>query len=130
MEEIGSTGNVRVSIDKANNRVLMVFTGDILNSAAVEPVPNITRTACDKLRPRFSCLADFTGMKLFSETAFGRQIQDQLMLAGVRKVAAVWSHDSFAKFVLDKAAEKVGPAYVSRRRSFMDVRAAEKWLDE
>lgn len=129
MEEIGSTGNVKVAIDRTKNRVLLTFTGDILHSAAVEPVPDIMRKACEQLNPRFACLADFTGMKLLSLTDFALNIQHELMQAGVRKVAAVWSYESFAKIIVEKSAEKVGSEYASRRKSFMDRVDAEKWLD-
>jgi hypothetical protein len=102
MEEIGSTGSVKVAIDRTNNRVLLTFTDDILNPAAVEPVPDMTREACGQLNPRFDCLADFTGMKLLSLTDFATDIQGELMRAGVRKVAALWSYEGFAKLIVEK----------------------------
>ncbi len=130
MEEIGSTGNVKVAVERAKNRILLTFTGDILHTSAVAPVSDMTRRACDQLEPRFDCLADFTGMKLLSLTDFATNIQAELMRAGVRKVAALWSYESFAKIIVEKSAEKVGREYVSRRKSFMDRAEAEKWLGE
>ncbi|MBI5249336.1 MAG: hypothetical protein HY912_07560 [Desulfomonile tiedjei] len=130
MEEVGSTAQVKVFIDKKKNRIFFVFAGDILDASASEPLPAITRKACEQLKQGFTCLADFARLNLLSLPDIAEKVQGELLRAGVQKVASVWAKDSFAKMVVDRSSEKVGSEYDSRRKPFMDRALAEKWLDE
>ena len=130
MEEVGSTNNVKIAVDKTKNRIFFVFSGDILDPKTAEPIPGITRKGCEQLRTGFTCLADFTGMNLLSLGDVAEKVQSELLRADVKKVASVWSEDTFAKMVVDRSGEKVGSEYASRRKHFTDRTTAEKWLDE
>ena len=130
METVGSTEHCTISIDRQKNRIFLVFIGDILDPKTAEPIPGQTQKGCEQLKPGFTCLADFTQMRLLSLGDLAAKVQSTLLRADVKKVASVWSEDTFAKMVVDRSGEKVGSEYASRRKHFTDRTTAEKWLDE
>jgi len=131
MQEIGSGPNYRVSIDQAKNRIYMRFSGDILSAQAVSALPGDVKTGCDRLKSGFTCLADFTEMKLLGLPDLVTNVQATIMTAGVRKVASVWSDEGFAKFLIDSSAHKVSSgAYEEKRKVFKNAAEAEAWLSE
>ncbi|MBI5571133.1 MAG: hypothetical protein HY914_14410 [Desulfomonile tiedjei] len=131
MQEIGSGSNHRVAIDQSKNRVYMRFSGDILSSEAVSALPDEVKAACAALKVGFTCLADFTEMKLLGLPDLVVNVQSTIMAAGVRKVASVWSEEGFAKFLVDSSAQKVSSgAYEGKRKVFKNAAEAESWLDE
>ena len=131
MQEIGSGPNYKVSVDQVKNRLYMGFSGDVLTSATVSPLPGYVKAACAALKPGFTCLADFTDMKLLGLPDLVTTVQGTIMSAGVRKVASVWSDEGFAKFLVDSSAHKLASGeYEGKRKVFKSVAEAEDWLDE
>lgn len=131
MQEIGSGPNYRVEVDTAKNRIYFWFFGDVVQVSGAAHLPNDTKAACDLMRPGFTSLADFTGMKMLGVPDVVHQVQATLLSAGLRKVASVWNAESFAKFIVDSSAQKLKSGeYDAKRRVFKDRSEAEAWLDE
>ncbi len=130
MNEIGSTKNFRVAVDKSKNRMLLVLSGDAVGAKENQDAPLIVQKACTELRPGFTCLGDQTQLKLFALPDIAREIMKVMMNAGVGKVASVWAKESFSKVVVGFAAKATGDEYLLRRKSFTDIDSAKAWLDE
>jgi hypothetical protein len=130
MEEIGSGTNYRISFDKAKNRIYFWFFGDIMNPAGVAGLPGDLKKAVQLARPAFTGLADFSDMKLLGLPDVAQDTQATLVAGGIKKVASVWNRESFAKFIVDSTAAKVGDKYSEKRKIFFDRAEAEAWLDE
>ena len=81
--------------------------GDALSDASVVGLLPAVKAACDPTKPGFTALADFTEMKLLGLPDVAQKVQISISNAGVRKVASVWGHESFAKIVVNSSAEKV-----------------------
>jgi hypothetical protein len=131
MQEIGSGANYRVGVDTAKNRVYFWFFGDVLNTYGVADLPEHVKTACALMKPRFTGLADFSEMKMLGVPDVVQQVQANLLNAGLRKIASVWSDESFAKFIVDSSAQKLKSGeYDEKRKVFKNRIEAEAWLDE
>jgi hypothetical protein len=131
MREIGSGPNYRVEVDTAKNRIYLRFLGDIVSEAAVAGLQEAVSAACAIVKPQFTTLADFTEMKLLGLPDIVQQLQMTLLNAGLRKLASVWDHETFAKIVVDSAAQKVKSGeYSERRKVFKNKIEAEAWLSE
>ncbi len=131
MREIGSGPNYRVAVDVPKNRAYLYSFGDALNDSGVSSLLDDMKKALNSLKPGFTLLADFTGLKLFGLPDLVRTLHNMVLEAGVRKVASVWSEESFAKFMIDSLAQKAkGGTYAEIRRSFKSLTEAEAWLDE
>jgi hypothetical protein len=131
MQEIGSGPNYRVEVDTATNRIYLRFIGDIVSDAQVTGLPEAVKVACAAVKPQFTTLADFTEMKLLGLPDVVQQLQMTLLNAGLRKLASVWDHETFAKMVVDSAAQKVKSGeYSERRKVFKNRIEAEAWLSE
>ena len=131
MQEIGSGPSYRLEVDIPKNRIYLSFFGDALSDASVVGLLPAVKAACDLMKPGFTALADFTEMKLLGLPDVAQKVQISISNAGVRKVASVWGHESFAKIVVNSSAEKVkGGEYSERRKVFKDRAEAEAWLDE
>jgi len=131
MKEIGAGPHHRVEVDTAKNRIYLSFFGDALSDAAAAGLRDSIQVAISLMRPGFTALGDFTEMKLMGLPDVALQLQTSLSNAGVRKAASVWSHESFAKMLVDSSAQKVkGGEYVAKRKVFNNRAEAEAWLDE
>jgi hypothetical protein len=130
MRGIGSTKNTRVAIDSMKNRLHVNLFGDALRADENQQVPAFVEQGCAQLKPGFTCLADYTQLKLFGLPDVARDVMAVMMRAGVRKVATVWPDESFAKLVLGSAAKDTGDAYLSKRQTFTDLDSAKAWLDK
>ena len=66
------------------------------------------------MKPGFIGLTDLTEMKLPGLPDIAQKIQMTLLEAGLRKLASVWKHESFAKVVVGSSAQEVDlpPNYV------------------
>jgi hypothetical protein len=131
MQEIGIGPNYRVEVDTAKNRIYFWFFGDAMNASGVAGLPEAAKAACALMKPSFTGLADFTGMKMLGVPDVVHQVQATLLNAGLRKVASVWNEESFAKFVVDSSAQKLKSGeYDEKRKVFKDRVEAEAWLDK
>jgi hypothetical protein len=131
MQEIGSSHNYRIAIDVQKNRIYFWFIGDIMGASGTMNLLADTRKACDALISGFTGLGDFTETNLLGQPDTAQQVQTILMDSGLRKMASVWSRESFAKLIVDATAQKVaGGAYQQKRKVFHDRAEAEAWLDE
>lgn len=131
MQELGSGPNYRLAVDAGKNRIYVWAFGDILNTSGVAALPNDAKAACNTMKPGFTVLVDFTGVKLLGLPDMIQQLQSIMLEAGVRRITSVWSEESFAKFIVDSSAHKVkGGAYEEKRQAFMNRGEAEAWLDK
>src|SRR5271157_2302649 len=105
MQEIGSAPNYRVEVDTATNRIYLRFIGDIVSDAQVTGLPEAVKAASAIVKPQFTTLADFTEMQLLGLPDVVQQLQMILLSAGLRKLASLWDHETFAKIVVDSAAQ-------------------------
>jgi hypothetical protein len=129
MQEIGSGPSYRVEVDMPKNRIYLWFFGEAVNDASVAGLLEAVKGACDLMKPGFTGLADFTDMKLMGLPDVAQKTQTLLMEAGLRKLASVWDHESFAKIIVDSSAQKVKSGeYSERRRVFKNRVEAEAWL--
>jgi hypothetical protein len=131
MQDIAKGRGFRVAVDTAKNRIYFWIFGDAVKISGSSPMPNYTEKACDLMKPGFTLLADFSEMKMLGLPDVVQQVQSRLLNAGIRKVASVWSEESFAKFIVDSSAQKLKSGeYSERRKVFKDRIEAEAWLDE
>jgi hypothetical protein len=131
MKEIGSGPSYRVEVDTLKNRIYFSFFGDALGEASVAGLIDAVEAACALMKPGFTSLADFTEMKLLGLPDVARETQVTISHAGVRKVASIWNHESFAKIVVDSSAEKVmSGEYSEKRKVFTDRAEGEAWLND
>jgi len=130
MKEIGAGPHHRVEIDTAKNRMYLTFFGDALTDAAAVGLRDEIQAAIALMKPGFTALGDFTEMNLLGLPDIVQQLQMTLLNAGVRKAASVWSHESFAKVIVDSSAKKVSGEYSDKRKVFKSRVEAEAWLDE
>jgi hypothetical protein len=131
LEQIGSNLNYRASVDIIKNRVYLNFFGDILNTQGVDGLlPDISK-AVARMKPGFTVLADFTEMTMLGLPDVVVSVQTTLAKTAMRKVASVWTEDTFAKMIVDTSAHKVGDgSYENKRRVFKNKAEADAWLDE
>ncbi len=131
MQEIGSGPSYRVEVDKAQNRIYFSFFGDAVSESSVVGLLDAVKAGCALMKPGFTGLADFTEMKLLGLPDIVQKVQMILLNAGLRKLASVWDHESFAKIVVDSSAQKVKSGEYSEKRKVFKSRAeAEAWLNE
>ncbi|MGO9116503.1 MAG: hypothetical protein ACLQPD_02715 [Desulfomonilaceae bacterium] len=131
MKEIGAGPHHRVEVDTAKNRMYLTFFGDALSDAAAAGLQDGVQAEIAILKPGFTALGDFTEMNLLGLPDIVQQLQATFLNAGVRKAASVWSHESFAKVLVDSSAQKVKSGeYSDRRKVFKNRVEAEAWLDE
>jgi len=131
MKEIGSGPSYRVEVDTVKNRIYFSFFGDALGEASVAGLIDAVEAACALMKPGFTSLADFTEMKLLGLPDVARQTQVTISNAGVRKVASIWNHESFAKIVVDSSAEKdKSGEYSEKRKVDTDRAEGEAWLND
>lgn len=131
MQEIGSGPSYRVEVDRPKNRIYLSFFGDAVNDASVTGLLDAVKAACDLMKPGFTGLADFTEMGLLGLPDVAQKVQITLLDAGLRKLASVWDHQSFAKVVVDSSAQKVKSGEFSEKRKVFKNRVeAEAWLAE
>ncbi len=131
MRQIGSGPCYRVEFDTPKNRVYLTFFGDAVSPASVTGLEEAVQTACGLSKPGFTTLSDFIEMKLLGLPDVVKNVQNIVFNAGVRKVASVWSYESFAKIIVDSSAEKVKAGeYSEKRKVFHDRLEAEAWLNE
>ncbi len=88
------------------------------------------KKACALMKSNFTCLADFCDMKLLGVPDTVKEVQTILSSAGLGKIASVWNEESFAKFIVDSSAQKMGEQYDQKRKIFNNRIEAESWLDE
>jgi hypothetical protein len=130
MQEIGSGAVYRIAIDQTKNRLYFWLFGDITSPSHADGMVEAVKTACNTLRPNFTVLVDFTEMKLLGLPDIVQKLQNMLMEAGLKKLASVWSGETFAKLVVDSSAHKAGGgAYDQKRQVFQNRAEAEVWLD-
>ena len=129
MIEIGSGANYRIAVDTMKNRLYFSFFGDLMRAEDGAHLLKHTDEALRKLKPGFTMLGDMVGVKMLGLPDVALQVQTILVEAGVSRIAAVWSRESFSKLVVESSAQKVGAAYTDKRKSFTDVAEAEAWLD-
>jgi hypothetical protein len=131
MKEIGVGPTYRIEIDTAKNRIYFWFFGDLVSDASVAGMLDAAKAAISLMKPRFTAFADFTEVNMLGLPDIARQLQTTLLNGGLRKVASVWSHESFAKIIVDSSAQQVKSGeYSDRRKVFKDGVEAEAWLDE
>ena len=130
MKEIGAGPHHRVEVDTAKNRMYLTFFGDALRDVAAAGLRDQIQTAITLMKPGFTALGDFTEMNLLGLPDIVRELQTGYLKAGVRKAASVWSHESFAKVIVDSSAQKVSGEYSEKRKVFKNRAEAEVWLDE
>jgi hypothetical protein len=130
MQEIGVGPHHRVEVDTAKNRIYLTFFGDALSDAAAAGLRDEIQAAISLMKPGFTALGDFTEMNLLGLPDIVQQLQATIVNAGVRKAASVWSHESFAKVIVDSSAQKVSGEYSERRKVFKSRVEAEAWLNE
>ena len=131
MKEIGTGPHHRVEVDTAKNRIYMTFFGDALSDAAAAGLRNSLQASIALMKPGFTALGDFTEMNLMGLPDVARDLQTTLLNSGIRKAASVWSHESFAKMLIDSSAQKVKEGeYSAKRKVFKNRAEAEAWLDE
>ncbi len=131
MQEIGSGPSYRVEVDTLKNRVYFSFFGDAVNEASVAGLLDAVKAGCALMKPGFTGLADFTEMNLLGLPDVAQKVQETLLEAGLRKLASVWDHESFAKVIADSSAQKVmSGEYSERRKVFKNRAEAEAWLAE
>jgi hypothetical protein len=131
MKEIGTGPHHRVEVDAAKNRIYLTFFGDALTDTAAAGLRDSLQAAITLMKPGFTALGDFTEMNLMGLPDVARQLQTSLSSAGVKKAASVWSHESFAKMLIDSSAQKVKEGeYSAKRKVFKNRAEAEAWLDE
>jgi len=129
MTEIGSGLNYRFVVDPLKNRLYAWFFGDFMRSEDNPRLVDHAEEACRRLKPGFTMLTDFLEVKMVGLPDVTQRVQAVLLNYGVARVAAVWSTESFSKFVIDSSAQKVGDAYAEKRKSFTSLSEAERWLD-
>ena len=130
MKEIGAGPHHRVEVDTAKNRIYLSFFGDALTDAAAAGLRDSLQASIALMKPGFTALGDFTEMNLMGLPDVARELQTTLLNAGVKKAASVWSHESFAKIIVDSSAQKVSGEYSERRKVFKNRVEAQAWLDE
>ncbi len=131
MKEIGSGPTYRIMIDKTKNRIYFSFFGDLVKDASVAGLLDATKASSALMEPGFTALADFREVNLLGLPDIAQKVQMTLLEAGLRRVASVWSHESFAKIIIDSSAQKAGSGmYSEKRKVFKDEVEAEAWLDE
>jgi hypothetical protein len=130
MKEIGAGPHHRVEVDTAKNRMYLTFFGDALRDAAAAGLRDEIQAAIALMKPGFTALGDFTEINLLGLPDIVQQLQATILNAGVRIAASVWSHESFAKIIVDSSAQKVSGEYSERRKVFKNRVEAQAWLDE
>ena len=130
MLEMGLDTNYRVAVDKSKNRLYVWALGEIMSPKGVQGMVPATKTACEALKPGFTAVVDFTGMKMLGVPDIVQKLQETVMAAGLGKLASVWDRETFAKLVVDSTAQKVaGGTYQEKRKAFHTRAEAEAWLD-
>jgi hypothetical protein len=130
MDTIVPKDGYSVKVDQNKNRLFLEMEGDVFERNKFENIPTEMKEGCRILKPGFTCLADFTKVKLFALPDIAAAVQKTILEEGVRKVASVWGEQLLAKMSISKAADSSGDAYVDRRRVFTERAEGEAWLDE
>jgi hypothetical protein len=130
VEQFAKGENYEINLDKDKNRLYLKMEGDIYHKEKFEKLPEQMREACKALDQGFTCLADFTKVKLFALPDVAGSVQEAILEQGVRKVASIWGEQLLAKMAMNKSADSVGDDYSHKRKIFTDRAEGEAWLDE
>jgi hypothetical protein len=126
MKEIVSNPYYVVSVDPQKNCLYLTATGMWVDEAAVKGFVDDVKKALDELQRNLTIFIDCTGMEGTTLPNLFAGAQKAAMARGIRKVASVWSHESFFKLQAQKIAQTTG--FPVER--FSDLQEAQAWLDE
>ena len=126
MNEIASTEFYTIGIDKAKNRLFIIYKGAWIKPAQVPDFVKDHARACALLSPGFTALIDVRQMESMLLTDFVHQVQMDSIRAGIRKAARVYDRPTFIQVQAEHIRKKTG----LNQKAFDNVADAEAWLDE
>jgi hypothetical protein len=115
-----------IAVDVVKNRIYLKIKGDWMEKRQVTAFTKDAVAAVNECCPGLTILADNTeiGMQAFPD--LHEQAMKTAMERGIKKVAEVFSKESFAKLTLERAAERTGLP----TKWFDSFEAGEAWLDQ
>ena len=126
MELIADTDFYSFNVDRAKNRIYLVYKGFWKTPDQVPDHVKHHTEAVSKLSPGFTVLADVRQMEGVVITDIIEECQRYAIKAGIRKAARVYAKPTFMQAQADQMHKKTG----MKSRGFYSVEEAEAWLDE